>query len=255
MKKTIKLIYSSGEMVKKQEGANLFSNIQEMKKSLSELKKQTDSYTFDEKSVREISRSDSYAVFPELKTKMDKNPDYKITLDDIRESLKTRGINEEPLQNKVLFCLLQNKAGLQFGMASVIQSFLMESDINFYVDQESISVKLDVKNENEKVVKMIIDFSFRETIITKGSLESKEAIKVHMEIDIAPKKVTLNHIQIEQVSKSEEADNAFKALQNNQSGLWSKIKTFFNNFASKYFGAKTDSSLENKEENSMSPRM
>jgi hypothetical protein len=250
MSKTIDLIYSSRDISKDKKSISFFETINGMKQTIRDFKKgDADIYSFDDKSVREIARGNSYAVFPELKTKREKNPDYEITLDDIRTSLEKRGINDKNLQDKVLVFLLQNKLALHFGIGSAIHTFTMQSGASFSLDPGNLSVKLEAKAG--KPVKMLIEFSLQEF---DDDLQPKEALKVHAEIDITSDKTSLNKVQIKQVSNSEETKMVFKFLQNNQSTLWEKIKICFNNFTSKFLGTKTDPNLELENDNGMECR-
>ena len=143
----------------------------------------------------------------------------------MRNGLKQRGVSDVIMQNKVLSLLLQNRAGLQFAMGSILTTLFLDNGFQFVMNS-NYKVNLEVKNK--QVVKLIFQGNWHNILD-----ESKEsAIFADVEIDITPTKATISTFQLTNIAENEETNNAFDFLLANQASIIWKIiiflKTWFN---------------------------
>lgn len=241
MSKSINLLYSSqGSCCFENESSfDFFKKIRGMNEEITAFKKDQIINDFNRKDSIEVSRHNTYAVFPELMALIKQGK--TISLDDIREQLKNRKITDKTFQNKALAMLLQNKIGVHFGLSSVCLSLLHENSHSFYIEQKQNVVNFEVKNKDH--IQFIYSTNLYET---NGN--PAPALSLRIEIDITPSKVILRNVEITQLVNSPEANEAFDFLNNNQAALWERIIIFLKTI----FGYNNNIELENEETDKIS---
>lgn len=225
MGKTLNLIYSSAERL------NFFGKIKQIGGIVFKFKSEGVINDFGTADENEVGRGDSYAVFPELQTMFESGE--KITLAALREGLRSRGVVDQFMQNKAMTMLLQCKAGMHYAMGNVLNGLLLENGHNFLTRR--YDVKFEVQSPNH--VKLVFNGTWQNFM--KDPRE--DSLQARVEIDITPERIAIYNFNVTQISKSPEAEQAFRFLQNNQTSIWQKIVTFFKT----YFNANSDLEIEN----------
>lgn len=226
MGKTLNLIYSSSERL------NFFGKIKQIGDIVFKFKSEGVINDFGIEDENEVGRGESYAVFPELQTMFDSGQ--IITLDALREGLRSRGVIDQVMQNKAMTMLLQCKAGVHYAMGNVLNGLLLENGHNFLM-RSDYDVKFEVQSPNH--VKLVFNGTWQ-NIMTDPREDSLQA---RVEVDITLERIAIYNFNVTQISKSPEAEQAFRFLQNNQTSIWQKIVTFFKT----YFNANSVLEIEN----------
>ena len=181
---------------------------------------------------KEVSRGESYAVFPELAQGFKEGQE--ITIAALREGLRSRGVIDEVMQNKAMTMLLQCKAGIHFAMGTILNDILLTNGHQLLMSNE-YDVKLEVKGPDH--IKLVFTGVWQNFL----KVPKVDCLAAKVEIDITPKRIAIYNFDITQLNNSSEAVNAFKFLQNNQKSIWQKIIIFFKT----YFNTNTDLEVEN----------
>ncbi|KTD51136.1 hypothetical protein [Legionella quateirensis] len=226
--RSLNLIYST----KTSKPSDFFGKIKQMNNIVLKFKKEDIINDFSSDDETEIGRSDSYAVFPELKQLV--NQEHQITIDNFRASLELRGISDPTFQNKILSLILQNKAGIHFGLGSAFNALFAGSEHPFYLTSD---YNLNIEVKNNQRVKLIYLASWRD--ITKST--AKPQLSARVEVDITPNRVAIDTCNITQITETPEAINAFNYLEANQANIFQKIILFLMN----YFKINSDIEIEN----------
>lgn len=188
---------------------------------------------FGTKDEKEIGRAGPYAVFSELKELVDQQKK-RLTVQDLRASLSQRGVSDPIFQNKILSLILQNRAGIQFGLGLAFATLFTEST-HPYCLNSNYDISIEVKNSQQ--VKLVYTANWQN--ITKQSRATELGARV--EIDITPNRVAIDQCIIAQISDSPEAKAAFDYLNANQVNIIHKIILFLMN----YFQINSDIEIEN----------
>lgn len=206
---TINLVYLS-----KTNNLGFFENIRNINNEIIKFKKDDAINEFNEYDEREVQRGASCAVFPELKTTK------HITIQDLKQGLKTRGVKDEIFQNKILSLLIQSRVGVVFPLVAAI--LMLFGNDKFFVDTSSNNIELNVKNNG--LVRLVYSGTLNGTT-------QENAFKVRIEVDITPHKAAVSSFTIKQVAYSDEAKLAFNFLKDNQVSIFQQfilwIKSFF----------------------------
>ncbi|MFT4058995.1 MAG: hypothetical protein QM652_05540 [Legionella sp.] len=226
MDKTLNLIYSCPTRL------NFFGKIKQIGGIVVKFKSEGVINDFGTADENEVGRRGSYAVFPELQTMFESGE--KITLAALREGLRSRGVVDQFMQNKAMTMLLQCKAGVHYAMGNVLNGLLLDNGHDFLMCPD-YDVKFEVQSPNH--VKLVFNGTWQN--IKKDPRE--DSLQARVEIDITPERIAIYNFNVTQISKSPEAEQAFRFLQNNQTSIWQKIVTFFKT----YFNANSDLEIEN----------
>lgn len=195
-----------------------FSQLTAIKEEIKEIKSNAGpDIRFTKADELEIGRGNSYALFDELK-------DSKITIDSFRRSLAKRGVVDLDLQNKVLCMILQDKIGVHFVLAKLVNSLFLDNDHTLLLNSTNYELSLEVNN-NKKL-----------TLVFNGIWEDYTtapripAISVRTAVTITPEAVAVNKFEITQLSSSGMASNAYQFLEKHQQNILEKIISYIKQF-------------------------
>lgn len=223
-KKSINLVYSSNK-------SNFFAIVKEIRGQVLNFKSELKDNGFATKDEIEISRGLSYAVLPQL---IERGENNQITTQIFIDELKNAGVKDDIFQQKILSLLLQSRAGIHYGIVGAVNALFLNHNYQYLVSNDSFKLKLEVKNG--KKVRIIAD----STII---NLEQEKCFGVHLEIDITPKRVCINKLQItKKFENNNDADNAFSLLEKNKAN----ILQMFIIFIKRLFNADSNMEIENE---------
>ena len=229
MTKKISLKYSNDQL-------GFFSTAKQMSDIINESKKDKSISTFDGRDDSEIGRGMSYAVFPELKEKV--NDDEQITVEDFRNALSTRGIKDEAFQNKILNFTLQNKSGIQFAFGKIIDKLLLENDFLLTMNTD---FKLNLQVESDESVSMQFIAFWKDPTNAPTEL----AIGLDVKVNITPDQIFIDRFDLQRFSDNPVAKEAIDFLESNQQNILMKLITFIK----RMLGFDSELRLEQKNEN------
>ncbi|MCW8407522.1 hypothetical protein OQJ13_00860 [Legionella sp. PATHC035] len=225
-------------------GLGFFTQIQRASSIIRESKQNDSISTFNAEDEKEIGRSSSYAVFPELRSK-----NTKITLDGFRRCLADRGINDAAFQNKILHMTLQSRLSLHFAMNKIVDTLLYlqnEYPIWMSPDVPEHKIELEVVNDNS------VDFIFKgiwQTHVTDSPTgETVNAVEALIKINISREVVAITSFELTKLSDMPNVTKAFERLEENQQNIIMKLITFIRHA----LGYNSELRLEEQEENDRS---
>ncbi len=230
MTQSIDLIYTS-RLTTINTTSQFFKNFQSISSTIYDFKKNSALHEITPADEVEISRAKSYAVFPELSSLVDSGK--KNSVKEFIACLEKRGIREKAFQNKILSLILQNKCGIQFGLASIFVNILHENNAFFSLNH-NYSVILDVKTSKKVVL------TFKGIVCDTDKIE--DCLGLNIQVIITPSQVSIKHFKVTQLNEdNERSAYVFGVLKDNQASIWQKILIFLKNF----FGCNHDLDLEN----------
>lgn len=186
-----------------------FHAMNEVKETIAHLKQKNSSAVFNQKDEQEIGRGKSYDVFADF------NECEAITIKSFRKSLNKRGVSGLEMQNKILNLILQNRIGVHFQLANLVNNLFLGNDFNFAVDGSNYNIELAVNGADD------VDLVFKAKC--KDVNRQKDAMNVNVKVNITPAKVVITDLVITKLAES--ANSAFKFLQSNQQNILMKLIT------------------------------
>lgn len=213
-----------------------FTNIAKIRKEINVNKDSAYISEFTDADEREIGRGKSYAVFPELVK--DVNEERDITLESFQNALAKRGIIDPDFQKKILYLVLQNRAGIQYPIGNIINSLLLENGFQLLMNR-NYGLELKVNSANEV------------TLTFKGVWEDftqdprVPAIGAHVEVRITPEKAEISNFYMTKIADTEQANAGFNFLQENHQNILLRLITYLMDL----FGFDTGRTLESREDN------
>lgn len=172
---------------------------------------------FNEADDYEIGRAGSYAIFPELKEVE------KITVENLRQALSTRGIVDESYQNKILHMLLQNRAGIQFRLGSNIMKVISGRGEGLFTLDENYGVEIKVIDKNS------VDLIYTAKVNEKDPWKAEEVSKAFdatVRINISPEKVLIKDCKFSKVLDNKNTNMAFQLIQGEQQNILMKLLSY-----------------------------
>jgi hypothetical protein len=163
-------------------------------------------HNFNEKDEREIGRYDSYAYFDELKEK-------KITTQLFKQSLQSRGIVDEVFQHRILDLILQNRKGIQFGLGTTTLALGHENNFVCSLNPET-EIKLNVISPEK--IELECKFQLMDPLLSP----TQPALDVDIRFLITPTSVHISTFKFDKISNTENTNNFFEYLQNNQENFF-----------------------------------
>lgn len=227
MRKNVNLIYSCPKKL------NFFKDIKKVREIYLEFKAENNINIFGEADDFETGRGSTYAVFPELQALRNNNE--KITVHALRQCLISRGVVDPFLQNKAMTMLLQNRAGIHYPLATILNNLFMEHNKPFLMDSSNYDVKFEVRNNNH--VRLIFTGIWQNC----DKIPKENALEARIEIDIMPERVAILNFEMSQIDDSEETNEVFKFLKANQVRILERIIIFLQS----RFNVNTDLEIDN----------
>ncbi|KTD62830.1 hypothetical protein [Legionella shakespearei] len=215
--------------------SKFFTNIAKIRNEIKAVRGSANMSVFTEADAREIGRGKSYAVFPELIKDVDEGR--TITIESFKTALTDRGITNTEFQNKILYLVLQNRAGIHYPLGNIVNSLLLENGHQLLMNR-NYNVALKVNSSNEI------------TLVFKGVWEDftqdprVPAIEADVEVKITPEKAEIINFHLTKIADTEQANNGFQFLQENHQNILSKLITYLRDM----LGFDTGRTLESKED-------
>ena len=214
----------------------LFSDISKVRKTIDAESTSSNIHEFTKAHENEIGRGLSYAVFPELQKGVEKGK--SVTIESFRQALSARGVTDSNFQDKILSMLLQNKGGIQFPLGNIVNNLFMTNNHDLlFSNNYKLSLQVHSKDKVTLILKSTCDDYMH---------NNEQVINVNIAIDISPAKVVIKNFEMEQISESQEAKDAFKFLEDHQQNILEKIVTYLKRF----FGFDQELILEKTKEDS-----
>ena len=163
-------------------------------------------HNFNEIDEAEIGRKDSYAYFDELKGQ-------HITTQRFKQSLQRRGIVDEVFQNRILDLILQSRKGIQFGLGNTILALGHENNFEYSLNRET-EIKLNVISQDK--IELECKFQLMDTQL----VPLQPALSVDIRFLITPTSVHISTFKFDKISNTENTNNFFEYLQNNQENFF-----------------------------------
>lgn len=200
---TVNLIYSNASL-------SFFNTLNTVKEVLRERKNHPAQLTVKDES--EISRGDSYAFFDELKGK-------EITTELFRQSLKNRGITDSDFQHRIFNLILQNRDGIQFGLARVLEHLVFENGFKiFHAQNTKNDIQLNVIDEHH--VELIYKSKYEDV---SDSDERQPAFDTEIRSLISPDRVDITTFEFTKTSNTPETERFFNFLNEHQANFLMKF--------------------------------
>jgi hypothetical protein len=216
--------------------SKFFSNVKALRQEININKSRKPVSKFSEKDEIEIGRGASYALFPELLDDISK--DRQVTVKSFKQALSDRGVTDIDYQNKILFLILQNKAGIQYYMGDLVNSLLLENQYQLLMSNYDLELKVNSSNEVTLIFKAIWNDITQDPRVP--------AIEANIEVSITPGNAKIANFNLTKIGDTEQANNGFKFLQDNQQNILGKLITYIMDV----FGFDTGRTLESKEDDS-----
>lgn len=222
--------------------SNFFSKVSQIHKEIKKYKNSTSLAEFTKEDDNEIRRGTSYAVFPELQD--DVKQGREVTLQTFRNALDTRGITDTDFQNKILYLILQNRAGIHFAFGNIVNGLFHndENDFTLIMDRD-YTLEMKVNGDNE------VTLVFEATWDDYSKDPRLPAITVNIEVNITPDMASISNFNISQTAETPQANAAFKFLEDNQQNILQKLITFLKEI----FGFNSELRLESNEDRVNTP--
>ncbi|MGE3920513.1 MAG: hypothetical protein AB7F64_06170 [Gammaproteobacteria bacterium] len=186
-------------------------------------------YTKNER--QEIERGKGYAIFLELKSS-----EKQVSIDAIESGLIKRGVTDQAMQKVLVDLILQDRVGFPWGSIMPVTMTLGDkgfltgagaagsNEQNFSISAEVISPEHIKLHVSSNISAMVEKSKTRESTMTKiGQIDTT--------VDIKPNSVYLSSMKYTKVGNTEEAEKAFKIINNDSVNIFTRmfraIKEYF----------------------------
>lgn len=184
----------------------------------SNLTKAIPSNFFDNRALAEAKRSETYAIFPELRG-LDAKGQPNCNLFSIKESFAKRGVDEH-IQNRLINLMLQCRGAIQFGIGTPIQMVVADKKIVMAANTEALQLNVEVINPKKLI------FTIHMPMNTP-TLEGHEQVGIlDFSLEVSKSSIYLQKMSYTKTSDLPIAEKILTVIKQDSYSIFDEIKDF-----------------------------